>query len=123
MWVFFVGIPILIITLALSRHKEPPSAVSDTFNVGFFFVMVIIGGIFFTIGAVSYLFLLITDCLTFNFQRPIWRGVKAKLYFANIVVLSGFSMGIGFGLIPFLSPALVSLGLSSYLAFMLPVKR
>jgi len=48
MWVFFVGIPILIITLALSRHKEPPSAVSDTFNVGFFFVMVIIGGIFFT---------------------------------------------------------------------------
>jgi hypothetical protein len=53
-----------------------------------------------------------THCFTFNFKRPVWRDLKVKLYFANIVVPLGAMLGIGFLASALLSPALTHAGLS-----------
>jgi hypothetical protein len=72
-------------------------------------------------GVVAYAIVIQTNGFTFNFQRPIWRDVKAKIYLANIVVPSIFIIGAGLFLAAFVAPLLEALGLSKNLAWLIPL--
>jgi hypothetical protein len=121
MWLVFVGLTVGWIAFLLSRHPDTPASTEPAPDLIRAIITLIIGGIFFVSGVGGYFILLATDCFTFNFQRPVWGGVKGKLYVANIVVLTGIALGLGFGLTPFLSPVLAAFGLSGQMAFLVPV--
>ena len=120
MWVIFVGLTVGWIVFLLSRHRDTPASARPAPDIVQFIISVVTGG-FFVAGVGSYFILLFTNCFTFNFQHPVWIGVKGKLYLANIVVLTGIALGLGFGLTPVLSPLLAALGLSGQMAFLVPV--
>ena len=84
-------------------------------------VMIAFGGFFLAAGVMSYLVVVFSDCFTFNFSRPVWNRLKAKIYFANIFVPLLGALGLGLVLSAFLSPVLSSRGLSPGLANLLPV--
>ncbi len=121
MWVIFVGVTLAWIAFLLWRRREAPvstEAVPDIFQFIFTFI---VGGFFLAAGIASYFVLLFTNCFTFDFQRPVWSGVKGKLYLANVVVLTGVALGLGFGVTPFVSPLLSAAGLSGQMTFLVPV--
>ena len=122
MWGIFLTIPVVVTFIVLSRGQGRSSGSGeDSFDIGFFILMVIAAAFFLFIGVISYLILLFSDGLTFNFQKPFWPGMKGKLYFANIVVQSAIGIALGLFLLPFLVPVLVSFGVSRQMAFVLPV--
>lgn len=82
----------------------------------------VFGGIFFLgAGAAAYAAAIYTNCLTFDFSRPVWNELKVKIYFANIIAPLGFGLGMGFLLSAFLSPALVAAGVDRGFANIGPV--
>ncbi len=90
----------------------------DFFHVIFF---VLLGGFFLMVALAGYILCVFTTCLTFDLSRPVWNVVKRKLFIANILVSLAASLGIGFVLSAFLTPALTAIGLDAGMANMLPV--
>ncbi|MDB6015860.1 MAG: hypothetical protein JWR19_349 [Pedosphaera sp.] len=84
-------------------------------------LMIFLGGFFLVAGVMSYLIVLFTHCLTFNFSRPVWSALKARLFIANIFVPLLAALGVGFLASAVLSPILLQLGLSESTARMAPV--
>ena len=121
MWLVFVGVTVGWIAFLLWQDRDRAPSAEPPPGLVHFIIMLIIGGFFLAGGIAGYAIFLATNCFTFNFQRPVWGDVKGKLYVANIVVLTGISLGLGFGLTPLVSPVLARLGLSGQMAFLIPV--
>lgn len=77
------------------------------------------GAFFLVLGLTGYFVVLLTTCFTFNFSSPVWNALKAKKYIANIVVLVGVSVGIGFIVKGFLAPVLGTGGQTTILPVMI----
>ncbi len=82
---------------------------------------VLAGGFFLSAGVVAYVVALLTQCLTFNFTTPVWPTLKTKAWFANLFVLLGVGLGVGFLAAAFLTPVLSARGVSPELSGFLPV--
>ncbi len=121
MWLLFLGLTIGWIVFLLARDHPSRDTNENPTDLARIVLSLVVGGFFLACGIGSYLVLLATNCFTFNFQQPIWSGVKAKLYLSQIVVLTGLALGLGFGLSPFIGPGLTALGVSGQIAFLLPV--
>ena len=120
-WLIFVGITVGWIAFLIWRRQNSPAPAETPPPFATAIISLFAGGFFFVAGAASYAILLATNCFTFNFNAPVWIGFKAKVYFANIVVLTGFALGIGFGITPLVSPLLMGFGVSAQMAFFVPV--
>src|SRR5690349_12556237 len=98
MWLLLIGNIIFWTSFALWRHRgetEPAEAIppgGDVFRILF---MSILGAISLAIGIAGYFLILFTNCFTFNFTKPFWTEMKAKIYFANIFIPLAWSLGIG----------------------------
>jgi hypothetical protein len=101
------------------RNDSPP----DEAGTGLFRAlgMIVIGGFFLVAGVLSYIAVLFSNCLTFNFNEPVWRAFKPKLFLANIIVPLLGALGIGFILSAFATPALSGFGIVPGVAGLLPV--
>jgi hypothetical protein len=121
MWLFFVGFSVACIAFVLWRHRNGPGPAEPEPGYAHAFVLLFVGGFLFVAGAVSYLILLTTNCFLFNFSKPVWDEVKGRMFLANIVVLTGFALGLGFITSPIAGPLLVAAGISQQTAFVLPV--
>ncbi|HWX22246.1 MAG TPA: hypothetical protein VN578_20280 [Candidatus Binatia bacterium] len=121
MWAIFLGFTLCVFAFLLWAHKEQPARTEPDSEPLHGVVNVILGGFFLVAGVVAYAVLLASNCFTFNFQHPVWAETKAKLYFANIVVLTAFGLGLGFGISPLIGPALSRSGVSGEVALLGPV--
>src|SRR3954470_15508564 len=100
-WLKVIGILMLTTTVIFwftasrLRHQPPATVASDDtvfrtifyVGIGAFFLVAGIGG--------DFLFLA-TDALTFDFNRPVYKGRKARVYVANIIVPLVPALGLGF---------------------------
>jgi hypothetical protein len=122
MWFIFLGFTTALITFLLWTHpdRSAPSEESSS-DIVHIIVTLVFGGFFLIASLAAYFILIATNCLTFNFQRPVWMDVKVKLYFANIAVLTALGLGIGLPLGALAKPFLTRLRLSGELAFLVPV--
>lgn len=102
-------------------RQTPSNEVEADPSLMFSIVMAFFGIVFLGIGLAAYLATFYTNCLTFNFSGPVWRGLKVKIYFANILVPLGFALGLGFLLVGLLGPLLIAAGLNRGLATIGPV--
>ncbi|HWH69908.1 MAG TPA: hypothetical protein VNT26_11010 [Candidatus Sulfotelmatobacter sp.] len=120
MWLLLVGNIIFWTGLVLWRHTER-AAVESPPDLARAIFMIVIGVFFAAAGVAGYMVAIFSDCLTFNFQRPVWKALKAKLYVANIIVPMLVALGLGLASSAFVSPVLTNLGLSAATANLLPV--
>lgn len=51
-----------------------------------FFVLLVLGVVGLAAGFAAYFIVLATHCFTFNFNQPVLRSLKARLFVANIIV-------------------------------------
>ena len=96
-WVLLVVISLgsFFITSALMRGNRQPEQ-SDVSFVLLAIGSIVLGGMAFFAAVAGYVIVLLTNCLTFNFTRPIWgTGLKARLYIANILVTTALLLGVG----------------------------
>lgn len=124
-WFVMVGVIIVafLVGFFLTRGHAPPAAdESETPNIVVHSVVSLLaGGFFLVLGVAGYFAVIYTGCFTFDYNRPVWQGVKTRQFFANIIVTVGLGLGLGFIVAAFLSPTLTALGLDAGLANMLPV--
>jgi hypothetical protein len=125
MWLLMVG---MILFWAVfwtwhNRNNAPsPEAEAEAAPMVVHSVITLfVGGFFLVLGVMGYLAAIFSGCFTFNYQRPVWNAVKAKKFFANIVVTVALALGLGFLLAAFLGPVLRMLGLDAGMANLLPV--
>ena len=102
-------------------RRTPSSEAEAAPGALFAIVMAFFGVVSLGAGIAAYAVTIYTNCLTFDFSKPVWRGLKTKIYFANIVVPLGWAMGLGFLAAGFLGPLLTRAGLNRGLAIMGPV--
>jgi hypothetical protein len=119
-----VAITFLAVLAFWGNHHPAPEEQPAEQPVGviahsIFFLFV--GGFFLVLGVMSYLAVIFTGCFTFNYSQPVWGAVKARKFFANIVVMVLVALGAGFMLAAFLGPVLTLSGLDPGMASMLPV--
>lgn len=74
-------------------------------------VLFVAGVVAIGLGLGAYFVVLHTVCFTSDFHRPVFRGLKGKLYVSNIVVQLLFAIGVGALLSALLSPLLSSIAL------------
>jgi len=84
-------------------------------------ILIILGGMSVVAGAGAYVVVVFTTCFTFNFSRPVWSDLKAKLFVANIFVPVLLAIGAGLAASGILSPILTGVGLDGGLAVGLPI--
>jgi hypothetical protein len=125
MWLLAVGMIMFWVVFWVWRtHNQqpadtPPEGVRGSMAravVSLFF-----GGFFLCAGLAGYLVAVFTACLTLSYRQPVWKSVKVKMYFANIIVTILLGLGLGFLVSVPISPILTALGFDQGLAFMLPV--
>jgi len=102
-------------------RSAPARPVESEPGIAYSIVMVFFGVLFLGAGAAAYAATIFTNCLTFDFNQPVWNELKVKIYFANIFVPLGFGLGLGFLLSAFLSPALMAAGVNRGFANIGPV--
>jgi hypothetical protein len=106
----------------LSLKDQMPQPEADIWtDIGVSVLAVIVGGFFIGIGAIGYLVLTVTECFTFNYERPVWNSIRVKTYFANILVILMLLLGLGFIFTAGFAPFLELLGLPPTVAFIAPV--
>src|SRR6266481_6343077 len=106
MWTLLVGNLIFWTVFWIWRERGRVPATSSEPHLLDVVLFVLIGGFFLVVGVGSYILCVFTVCLTFDFTRPIWSVVKAKLFLANILVPVAAGLGVGFGFSAFLTPVL-----------------
>jgi hypothetical protein len=90
-------------------------------GIGHVFLAMIVGLFFFGIGVAGYFLVVGTQCFTFDFTGPFWKSFKVKLYFANIIIPLLLILGIGFLVSMFVTPILTTFGVSTTVAFLVPI--
>jgi hypothetical protein len=121
MWVILVSNLVFWCTFWLFRRRpqsnpafeEGPSVIGSI-------VLLVIGGFCFFAGVAAYFVVLSSDVFTYNFSRPVWQKAKVKIYVANILVPIASMVGLGVILSGFITPVLISFGLTRQMAMMLP---
>ncbi len=73
------------------------------------------------VAVIGYVAVLLTNCFTFDFNRPFFSKFKKKLYFINIAVSLGLSLAIGFFVSVPVTPILARLDLPEPLPFIAPI--
>jgi hypothetical protein len=116
-----IGILFLILAVAFFWNRDRAPAVLPKPDFGRSVFMFIVGGFFLALGIASYFTFVFTSGLTFDFSRPVWDSMKAKIYVANIVVPLLVAMGIGFCLSALLAPTLIRAGMDTSMIDFLPV--
>jgi len=87
------------------------AAPKEEFEIGGMMVRLVVG-LFFLMGAVFlYAITLLTQCFTFGYGTPVFRGFRTRLYIANTLVMVGMIGGIGFIGGAVVSPLLALVGL------------
>jgi len=121
-WALVVGNVLVLSTYFLWRaaHQEPPTGRHQP-DLVYSIIMFGVGCFFLVAGTGSYFAVLFTNCLTFDFTRPVWSGVKKRLFLCNIVVPVLFLLGVGFLISTFVTPLLAASNLPGNLSFMLPI--
>jgi len=121
MWVILVGYLIFWIGFVLWRHRDEPGPAESGPDFARAIVFLVLGAISLIVGVGAYFLVLFTNCFTFNFTRPVWTEMKAKIYFANIFVPLGWSLGLGLAASAFFTPVLLARGIRGTMATMIPV--
>lgn len=123
MWTILVANVLFWCGFWVWRHQGDAPPPADEPGVGVFRAigMVVIGGFFLVAGAVGYVAVLFSNCLTFNFRQPVWTAFKPRLFLANIAVPLLSALGIGFIVSAFATPILLRLGVAPGIAGLLPV--
>ena len=103
------------------RNHAPAAADEPGSDIGRAIFLFIVGCFFLVAGVGSYLLVIATNCLTFNFQKPFFNSYKGKLYLAKIIVPVLVSLGLAFILGAFLEPILTGFGLHGQITFLLPL--
>lgn len=119
-WIIFWAV------IQSKRHSEADSLAvsspdSGTAAIAQFIFYIVAGGFFLALGIGAYAIALLTQCLTSNFTTPVWSTLKTKMWFANLCVLLGVGLGVGFLAASVLTPVLSGLGVSPELSRFLPV--
>jgi hypothetical protein len=106
-----------------ARHTEPPVSFSGDKGDLFahVFVMGFLSVLSLAFGIGGYFLVIFTECLTFNFSRPIWEAVKVKMWFANLFVILAIGLGIGFFASALVTPMLTQAGVSPEFSGFLPI--
>jgi hypothetical protein len=124
LWFVLIGNLLFWVGFWTLRRGSGPASVADAevgsaiFRAVF---LLVAGGFFLAAGVGSYLIILATTCLTFDFTGPVFSGYKGKQYLAKILVPTLTSIGIGFMLCVVLEPVLRSFGVTGQLAFVVPL--
>jgi hypothetical protein len=123
MWAILVGNVVFWCGFWIWHHRADAPTAADEPGMGLFRAigMIVIGCFFLVAGVVSYLAVLFSNCLTFNFKNPVWSGFKPKLFLANIIVPVQGALGIGCMLSAFATPILLGIGIAPGVAGFLPV--
>jgi hypothetical protein len=123
MWLILAGNAVFWCGFWVWHHRTDAPSPADEPGMALFRAigMVIIGGLFLGAGFVAYVVVLFSNCLTFNFNQPVWKGFKPKLFLANIVVPLLVALGIGFIISAFVTPILLGHGIAPGVAGLLPV--
>lgn len=121
-WLFVLGTTVITTALGFWWMSKRTAAQPDGgYGLGFAVVLFFIGGFFLVAGALGYVAVIFTECLTFNYQKPVLGGLKVRLYLANIIVPLLVMLGIGFMLAAFVMPLLRRWGLSGSVSYMIPL--
>ena len=125
MWLLMVGVIVFwVVFLMWRNYARMPAEESDGESAGVIVrsvLSLVVGGFFMVLGVMSYLAVIFSGCFTFSYKRPVWKAVKTKQFFANIIVMILLALGTGFLLAAFLGPVLMALGMDAGLAHLLPV--
>jgi hypothetical protein len=125
MWLFMVGVIVFWVVFWMWRNHGPTAAAEPAEGpagvIGYSVFSLFVGGFFLVLAVGSHLAVIFSGCFTFNYNRPVWRAVKTKQFFVNIIVTVLLALGAGFTLSAFLGPVLTLLGLDAGLANLLPV--
>jgi len=125
MWILMIGVMLILAVAAgcwlFLRQRDGGPALDEPGPDLPGTIVLLVIGIFFTgAGVTGYATVVLTNCLTFDFTRPVYRDFKGKLFFANIIVplLLGLGPGLVIGLL--VRPLLEGFGLKPTMALYLP---
>jgi len=123
MWLILAGNAVFWCGFWVWHHRSDAPGPADEPRLALFRAIgtLIIGSLFLGAGLLGYIVVLFSNCLTFNFKEPVWKGFKPKLFLANIVVPLLVGLGIGFIISAFATPILLGLGIAPGVAGLLPV--
>src|ERR1043166_8299906 len=85
-WIFCVGTIVFWLVFWIWNGRDRMNQQQAAPDLVRSILSFVAGGLFLVIGVVGYLIAVFTQCLTFNFNRPVWRAFKSKIYLANIAV-------------------------------------
>jgi hypothetical protein len=109
---------------ALSRRMGSPGVSIATTGPAAMFLLIALCIVSLTLGVATYGLVLITGVLTFRYNRPIFSGVKKRLWLANIIVglflQGGFALLVGVPLVAMLVqvlPEMIAVPLSFFTPF------
>jgi hypothetical protein len=131
---WFVGVLVfLIVTVGCASlglwmsggtdDGTPGAAAAVSASPGLAIFLIVFGVIIAALGMAAYGLILLTNCFTFNFTRPYFKGHGAKLWFGNLLI--GLLLQTGFALVmaPTMLAVLAPIVPASFLwiaAFFLP---
>jgi len=111
-----------LIVRSLAGPSQPKEVVRDAPAIAGLAVLMFIGGIFcFCSGVLLYAVVLLTQCFTFDFQKPFWNAFKKKLYVMHIIVTLLFDLGVAAFVSMIVTPLMILLGLPESVSFFVPV--
>lgn len=73
------------------------------------------------VAVIGYVVVLLTNCFTFDFNKPFFAKFKKKLYFIHIVIALGLSLAVGFFVSVPVTPILVRFNLPEPIPFIAPI--
>jgi len=111
---------ILIAPVFLLWRASNKPAMGEAPGAVYSIVMLVLAVLALAAGAAGYLAAIYTQCLTFNFSKPVWHEVKVKKYFANIIFPTLVMLGIGFTSSAIFTPMATQMGLPGQMGFMVP---
>ncbi len=124
LWALLLGNLVFWVSLVAWRHRNDPTPASGPEGgvdpIRFIF-MFIVGGFFLAAGAAAYAIVLLTNCFTFDFQRPFFSSYKGKLYVAKIFIPILVAVGLALILGVFLEPVMRAFGLRGQITFLVPL--
>jgi hypothetical protein len=124
LWAIMIGNLVFWIWFWAFRGREAtgsPQQLQPADKIAQAIVFVFLSALSVGLGALAYFIVLLTNCFTFDFQKPFLRAYKSKLYLAKIIVPVLIGVGVGVLLSVPVSPLLQRLGMDPQLAYMLPV--
>lgn len=96
------------------REEEMPNDLARSI------VLIVIGAFFLFVGAAGYIGVLLTNAMTFDFNRSMFKGVKGRIFAFNIIVQIPLMVGIGCLVASVVTPILSTLNVPANIVFFAP---